>query len=241
MDIFRYIRWNKEHGFTQLDPWMKHLEEGYRDDGYLARVKAAAEEVRLPFGCIAVDGAHIYEPSEEARRANRAVAYRWIDICNYLGAAQVRIDAGGRDALTDDIFAIIVKGYEDVLSYARARNVEVIVENHWGTTKYPENVVRLMEALPDLGLLFDTWNWAEGTHEKAWEMCARYARLTHVKTYAFDALGNEVTYDVAKAIRILRDTGYQGTWVIESVPNDGNEEAAVDATLVLIKRVLGES
>lgn len=241
MDIFRYINWNKEHGFTQLDPWMKHLEEGYSDNAYLARVKTAAAEVGLPFGCIAVDGAHIYEPSQEARQANRAVAYRWIDICNYLGASQVRIDAGGRDALTDDIFAIIVEGYQDVLRYARERGVEVIVENHWGTTKYPENVVRLMEALPDLGLLFDTWNWAEGTHEKAWEMCAKYARLTHVKTYAFDVQGNEVTYDVSKAIRILRDGGYQGTWGIESVPNDGNEEAAVDATLVLIKRVLGES
>lgn len=241
MDIFRYIRWNKEHGFTQLDPWMKHLQEAYSDSNFLAQVKAAAEEVGLPFGCIAVDGAHIYEPSEEARLVNRRHAYRWIDICQYLGAPQVRIDAGGKDVMHDDEFAIIVEGYQDVLRYARERGVEVLVENHWGPTKHAANVVRLMEALPDLGLLFDTWNWADGTHEVAWRSCAQYARLTHVKTYAFDSQGNDATYDVVKAIRIVRDSGYQGTWGIESVPTDGDEEGAVIKTLALIQRVLAES
>ncbi len=71
-----------------LIPRMRHLEAGYDDNRYLEQVKAAAEQVGLPFGCIAVDGAHIYEPSEELRQANRKRAYRWIDICHYLGASQ---------------------------------------------------------------------------------------------------------------------------------------------------------
>jgi sugar phosphate isomerase/epimerase len=240
MDVFRYIQWNKEHGFTQLDPWMKHLQEGYQDDGYLAQVKSAAQAVGLPFGCIAVDGAHIYEPSEEARQTNRERAYRWIDICQFLGATQVRIDAGGPEEMPDDVFAVVVEGYHDVLDYARARDVEVLVENHWGPTKHAANVVKLMEALPDLGLLFDTWNWAPGTYDEAWPLCAPYARLTHVKTYAFDEQGNDSTYDVVKAIRLLLDSGYQGTWGIESQPYDGDEEAAAVATLALIKREVGE-
>jgi sugar phosphate isomerase/epimerase len=240
MDIFRYIQWNKEHSFTQLDPWMKHLEDGYADDAYLGRVKQAAAQVGLPFGCIAVDGAHIYEPTAEARQANRERAYRWIDICQYLGASQVRIDSGGPEEMPDDVFAIIVEGYEDVLRYAKERGVEVIVENHWGPTKHAANVVKILEALPELGLLFDTWNWAPGTQEQAWPMCAKYARLTHVKTYAFDAQGNDPTYNVVKAIRLLHDTGYRGTWGIESVPKDGDEEAGALGTLALIRRVLGD-
>jgi sugar phosphate isomerase/epimerase len=244
MDIFRFITWNKEHGFTQLDPWMKHLEAGYADDGYLARVKQAAAEVGLPFGCVAVDGAHIYEPTEEARQANRARAYRWIDICQQLGATQVRIDSGSReDNWPDDVFAIIVEGYQDVLAYARERGVEVIVENHWGPTKHAANVVKLLEALPGLGLLFDTLNWAPGTAEAAWPLTAKYARLTHIKSYAFDEQGNESTYDAPKAIQLLLDTGYQGTWGIESTPYAGAEaeEAGVDKTLALMKRVLHDA
>src|SRR5690349_4173811 len=94
MDVFDYFKYCKTAGFTLLDPWMKHLEAGYNDNAYLDRVKAAAADVGLPFGCIAVDGAHIYEPTAEARAKNREVAYRWLDISQYLGAKQVRIDAG---------------------------------------------------------------------------------------------------------------------------------------------------
>ncbi|MEM7534755.1 MAG: hypothetical protein AAF639_21430, partial [Chloroflexota bacterium] len=69
MDIFDNITWNKEHGFDLLDPWMKHMADGYVDTEagheFLTKVKAAAEEVGLPFGCVAVDGAHIYEPTAE--------------------------------------------------------------------------------------------------------------------------------------------------------------------------------
>jgi sugar phosphate isomerase/epimerase len=244
MDIFRYIQWSKDHGFTQLDPWMKHLEAGYSDDNFLARVKKAGEAVGLPFGCVAVDGAHIYEPSEEARQANRARAYRWIDICQYLGATQVRIDTGLReDNWPDDVFAIIVEGYNDVIAYAKKRGVEVLVENHWGPTKYAANVVKVLNAVPGLGLLFDSLNWAPGTAESAWPQVVKYARLTHIKSYDFDDQGNETTHDAPKVIRLLRDSGYQGTWGIESTPNAGAaaEEESVIKTLALIKRVLGDN
>ena len=127
------------------------------------RSRTAAEEAGLPFGCIAVDGAHIYEPTEEARAENRARAYRWLDIAGYLGAKQVRIDAGGPEEMPDDVFAIIVDGYNDLIPYAAARGIEVIVENHWGPTKHADNCVKLLEAVDGLGLLFDSNNWAEGT------------------------------------------------------------------------------
>lgn len=53
-----------------------HLQRAYDDNGSLAEVKAAAAETGLPMGCIAVDGAHIFEPSAEAREENRRRRYR---------------------------------------------------------------------------------------------------------------------------------------------------------------------
>ena len=200
MDIFEYIEWNRQHGFTLLDPWNVHLEAGYKDDAFLDAVKHAAARVGLPFGCVAVDGAHIYEPTAEARAENRAWAYRWIDICRYLGARQVRIDAGGPDEMPDDVFAVIVDGYADVLEYAGKRGVEVIVENHWGPTKHPKNVVKLLDTVKGLGLLFDTNNWAPGVREQAWEMCAKYAKLSHIKTFQFDDAGNDPSVDISRAM-----------------------------------------
>jgi sugar phosphate isomerase/epimerase len=239
MDIFDYIHWCNEQRFTQLDPWMKHLEQCLDDPEFVGDVLGAAEKIGLPFGCIAVDGAHIYEPSEEKRAANRLMAYRWIDIADQLGASQVRIDAGGPAEMPDDVFAIIVDGYRDVLEYAGRRDIEVIVENHWGPTLYPVNVVKLLDAVDGLGLLFDTNNWAEGKQEEGWERCVGYASLTHIKTFAFDAYGNDPSVDLSKAIRLLKESGYSGAWGVESCPLDGDERSAGAQTLALIKRELG--
>ena len=104
-DMFKYITDCKDLGATQLDPWNGHLapliagdhamKAGLVPNGqlsaaekaYLAQVKAAAEETGLPFGCLAVDGAHIYEATPEARALNRAVAYRWLEAASLLGAS----------------------------------------------------------------------------------------------------------------------------------------------------------
>ncbi|MBK8795023.1 MAG: TIM barrel protein [Anaerolineales bacterium] len=132
MDLFGYFRFCQEAGYTQLDPWNEHIKQAYDDNGFLAEVKAAAAETGLPMGCIAVDGAHIYEPTPEGRELNRARRYRWLEIAHELGAEQLRIDAGGRDQTLDEIFDVVVEGYKDIISRAQAQGVEIIIENHWG-------------------------------------------------------------------------------------------------------------
>ena len=99
--------------------------------------------------------------------------------------------------------------------------------------------MRILEAVPSLGLLFDTGNWPEGMREMGWTRCARYARATHLKTYAFDAEGDETTVDIPRAIHILQEAGYQGSWGIESVPREGDEYEAAKKSITLVRRVLG--
>jgi sugar phosphate isomerase/epimerase len=240
MDIDGYIKFCQENGFTQLDPWMKHLEPGLTDRSWLAKVKEAGDATGLPFGCVAIDGGHIYEPTAEVRAKTRAVAYAWLDVAEFLGASQVRIDTGGRvDVMSNEMLAIIVDGYNELIPRAHAKGLEVIVENHWGPTKHPHNVVKVLEAVDGLGLLFDTNNWAEGEQELGWELCAKYASLTHIKTFAFDADGNDPSVNLSKAFRLLQESGYNGAWGIESVPHDGDERGAAVKTLALIKRELG--
>jgi sugar phosphate isomerase/epimerase len=258
-DMFRYIADCRRLGATQLDPWDEHLaplknsEELWRtrvdpediqlspqDRDYLDRVKRAAEDAGLPFGCIAVDGAHIYEPTPAARRANRVAAYMWLEVAARLGARQVRIDAGGPEQLPADVFRIIVEGYRDLVARGRDRGIEILMENHWGPSPIPENVARIVEAVDGLGLLFDTHNWAPGMQERGWHMCARYARATHVKTFSFDEEGYEPSVDIPGAMHILMDAGYDGCWGIESCPRNGDEYEGVRKTIALIRRVLGE-
>jgi len=262
-DIFKYISDCKSLGATQLDPWNGHLatlktsEQTWRslvdpgdarlsaqDEAYLERVKRAAQDVGLPFGCIAVDGVHIYEPTSEARRANRAAAYGWLEVAARLGARQVRIDAGGPEEMPVDVFQIIVEGYRDLVARGReidadGHPIEILIENHWGSSRVPKNVVKIVEAVDGLGLLFDTNNWAPGTQEQGWQICSRYARATHIKTFSFNEEGYEPSVDIPKAIRILIEAGYDSCWGIESCPRDGDEYEGVRRTMALIRQVVG--
>ena len=240
MDFAGYVAFQRRHGFTQLDPWMKQLEPALEDRGWLGEAKRMAEDAGLPYGCIAVDGGHIYEESAAERAARRETAHRCLDVAAALGAAQMRIDSGGTEEFTEEIFEIVVEGFNDLIARAREAGVEILVENHWGPTKQAANTVRLLEEVDGLGLLFDTNNWAPGTHETAWQLCAPYARLTHFKTFSFDSQGNDPSVDLAKAFRILLESGYGGVWGIESTPRDGDEEGAALKTLALMRRALGE-
>jgi sugar phosphate isomerase/epimerase len=257
-DVFQYISDCHSLGCTQLDLWNGHLPSLLDDEArspasftpeyaqlspdemdYLARIKAAADTAGLPFGCLAVDGAHIYEPSPEARQANQVKAHRWLNIAEQLSAQQIRIDSGGPPDMPEDVLEIIVTGYNDLIPRAREKGIEVVIENHWGASRIPENVVRILEAVPGLGLLFDTGNWPDDMRETGWTRCARYARATHLKTYAFDADGNETTVDIPRAMRLLQEAGYQGSWGIESVPRQGDEYEAAKKSIALVRRVLG--
>ena len=93
--------------------------------------------------------------------------------------------------------------------------------------------------MPGLGLLFDSGNWPDDMRETGWTQCARYARATHLKTYAFDTEGNETTVDIPRVMRILQEAGYQGSWGIESVPPQGDEYEAAKKSIALVHRVLG--
>ena len=252
-DIFQHIKDCKELGACQLDPWNAHLAAAM--DGcdplaeaipaagmaFLRRVREAAKEAGLPWGCIACDGAHVYEEEEGKHRANRAAAYRWLEAAAFLGARQVRIDAGGPPEMPDHAFRIIVDGYNDIIPRAADRGVQVLIENHWGPSRLPDNVVRLIETIDGLGLLFDTNNWERGHQEEGWERCAPYAAATHIKTFAFDENGWDPSVDLKKAIAILVDSGYNDVWGIESCPRDGNEMDGARKTAELIRHALEAS
>lgn len=254
-DIFQYIQESKRMGCTRLEPWNAHLTTIHERDNviktepysieasrlteaeeeYLASIKQAANQAGLPFGCIAVDGAHIYEASEELRNKNRAKAYRWLSIAEKLGASHIRIDAGGRETWEGEVFPLIVEGYRDLITRASALGIRVLVENHWGKSMEPENLVRLLEELPELGLLLDSWNWAHGKQAQGWLQCAKYAEATHIKTFAFTESGEELTQNIPAFCKLLIDNGFKGCWGVETMPIDGDEIAAVRQTIALIK------
>lgn len=259
-DIFQHIKDVKQLGACQIDPWNGHLETIFRNDqqvplnadpavhgvlsqaekDYLLKIKEAAQADHLPWGCLAADGAHIYDDNEAVRRKNRAVACRWLSVAALLGVKLVRIDAGGPADLPDTVLKAIVNGYGDLIKRAVDLGLRIVIENHWGPSVYPGNIIKLLESVPGLGFLFDTNNWAPGLRDEGWERCAKLAAATHLKTFTFDKDGWETTADLKRVIRILLDCGYRDVWGIESCPRDGDEMEGARKTVRLLTMALGE-
>lgn len=256
-DMYRYITDCKELGCELLDPWNGHLVPLIREDealkigsnalkttfsqsglDYIAQVKAEADEAGMPFGCLAVDGAHMYESTPEQRAANRAAADRWLDVAKRLGASQVRMDSGGTPEMPDEMFDIIVEGFRDTVKRAQDLGIELLIENHWGASRPAENVVRMLNAVDGLGLLFDSGNFEAGAREAGWDILVPYTRAVHIKSWEFDETGNDPTVDLPKVIRMLADAGYQGCWGIESVSRDGDEYGGARKSIALVRRIL---
>jgi sugar phosphate isomerase/epimerase len=222
MDLDGYIAFCRDAGFTELDVWSLHIGDG--DEERL-------RDSPVPVGSLAVDGADAWAPTEKERAANRERAERWLDLAAAVGAKTVRFNAGPFHYAfepgtgTDEEFDGVVAGFTHLVDYGRERGVEVVTENHWGPFQHPDELDRLLDAVPGLGLLFDTKNWPDGTHEAAWERYAPRARTTHFKSID------------PRAVELVRNAGYDGCWGIEveGLPPDADERAAVTDALARLR------
>lgn len=258
-DMFDYITDCKEMGCSQLDPWNGHLTPLIMEDAqirvgdnptqatfspqaldYVARVKAAADAAGLPFGCIAADGSHVWEPTLEARAANRACAYRWLDVAHRLGAESMRTDTGGTADLPDDMFVIIVEGLKDIVSCGQQLGVRVSIENHWGASNVPKNVVRVLDSVPGLTLLLDSRNWAKGMREEGWQIGVPRAADVHIDIFKTQEDPQMLEADLTRLITMLVKAGYKGCWGIESLPED-DEYDGIRQSMTFIEKVVSAS
>jgi len=260
-DIFQYIQTCKDLGCTHLHPWSAHfiksvnhesvaalgqnpgagsVEEQFeapKDKGFLNDISEAAKDVGLLWEMIAVDRAYIYDEDPEVTKENRRRAIEWLDVAETIQCPAVRIDAGGTEELPDDMFKMIVEGYNDLIARAKDKGITIFMENHFGSSRNPDNVIRYLENIEGLHLLFDTNNFS-GDKEEAWRKCAKYASALHVKTLKLDEEGNETTANLPLALKLLVQAGYDGIWGIESVIKDMDEIQGAEKTIKLIKKIL---
>lgn len=263
MDLRSWMDACVDLGIRGLDPWGPHLV-GLKDRAkpmfadpdrdppavelddeelaFLDQVRADAAERDLVFGCLAGDGpSYIYEPEAWKLPRTRKLAERWIDVAARLGCAQARLDPGQwhKPEVPDEVMQTIVDGYRHLVDYGKQRNVQVLIENHWGCAAYPSVLFDILDRVEGLGLLFDTFNWAFNTQPEGWLGSAPRADALHVKCMYWTEDGEDLAQHVGHAIQLLRNAGYTGMWGIESTPRDGTSEIdGVRRTLDLIRRYL---
>jgi sugar phosphate isomerase/epimerase len=136
----------------------------------------------------------------------------------------------------DDAFNWCIQSIEACLPKAAECGVILALENHWGLTRTPEGVLRIVDALPSpwIGALMDTGNFREDLYPRLRKM-APQTIFVQAKTYhgGGEWYTLDVNYD--QVASILSDAGYHGYISLEF---EGKEdpETAVPKSIAELKR-----
>jgi sugar phosphate isomerase/epimerase len=227
-----------EFGVDGLEICDSHFEA--TDVAYLDEIRAGLADHDLTVANIPVSAGKAAEPDPAQRSSNLNAWTEWLDVAKYVGSPAMRVDSGGTEADPGTLHRII-DAYRAVLERARERKIKVLIENHGGVSGDPAALEKILGAINDpyFATCPDLGNFALEDRERGIRVMSPRAGMVHLKTYDFDAAGDETTIDVEGAIRALREAGYDG-WLSIEFEGSGPEAEGVLKTKALAERVLAE-
>ena len=182
-------------------------------------------------------------PNAEYKQEQIEHTLRCIEIAYQLGIPSIRLNSGRWNTVKsfdelmtlrgdepplpgfeeDDAFRWCQECIEACLPKAEECGVLLALENHWGLTREPEGVLRIVEAVnsPWLQVLMDTGNFLEAPYDKLEKMAAR-AVYVHAKTYYGGGEWYTLEIDYRKVAKILAKAGFNGYLALEF---EGKESA----------------
>jgi sugar phosphate isomerase/epimerase len=139
----------------------------------------------------------------------------------------------------DDAFGWVIGSIEKCLPQAERHGVVLALENHWGLTRKPEGVLRIVNAIqsPWLGAMMDTGNFLEEPYPKLEQMAPKTV-FVQAKTYFGGGEWYTLDLDYARIAKILRDVNYRGYVSLEF---EGKEDPAtgVPKSLEMLRKAFG--
>ena len=162
---------------------------------------------------------------------------RWNSIKSFDDLMKVKGDEPPIAGYTDeDAFKWCIESIEACLPAAEKAGVVLALENHWGLTTRPENLLRIYKAVksPWLGINLDTGNFATDPYAGL-ELLAPHAVIVQAKTYYGGGEWYTLDLDYPRIAGILRKAGFHGYVSLEM---EGKEtpDTAVARSLDVLRR-----
>ncbi len=237
MDGFGYLEACRyRYQLDTADLWCGVLgfdPDRYLQPEFLTQVRAALRERGLSLVNYHADGCHVWEDDPDTRARHATLAERHLRAAEFLGAATVRIDTGGRDRhWTAEQFDTIAARFREWSARAGDGGYRIGPETHWGAENYPDNMLRLAQAvdLPAYGILLHMGKDVAGTPDEYDRRLAPLAMHTHIDQRTTEQR-------IESALRILREAGYRGALGVEH-HSARNEYAEVAVQLAKVRRAV---
>lgn len=188
---------------------------------------------------------------EKERNASVERHHKWVDAAQAMGCHAIRVNLRGSDS-PEEWKENSIDGLTKLSTYAKEKNIEILVENHGGLSSNAKMLVDVMAkvdmdncgTLPDFGnfcIIRDDDDCAEAYDQyKGVEEMMPYAKAVSAKTHDFDANGNETQIDYVKMLQVVKDHGYTGFIGVEYEGSELGEEAGIIATKELMLKAAQE-
>jgi len=225
---------------------------------YCRKLKRLAFRNGVDVACLSTHQSFV-SPDPKARQAQVDHTLRCLDVADALGAASIRINSGRWNTVKDfdefmkkrglepplaghtddEAYDWAIEGLGKCLKRAEELGIVLALENHWGLSRSPEGLLRLLAPFdsPFIGALMDTGNFLEDPYDKL-KAIAPKTVFVQAKTYYGGGLWYTLDLDYRRIAGILADAGYSGYVSLEM---EGKEQAdtAVPKSLGVLRKSFG--
>jgi L-ribulose-5-phosphate 3-epimerase len=239
-------------GFDGID--VLHIQMEQESNDYLQGLKRRALINGIDLCCLSTHQDFV-SPDKADRQKNIDHTIKCIELAYSLGIPIIRLNTGrwGTTKSFDELMANrgiepALPGYTDedgfkwainsiekCLPAAKKCGVILGLENHWGLSRTPEGLLRIIKAIdsPWLQVLLDTGNFLEDPYEKL-QQCAPYAVFMQAKTYYGGGIWYTLDLDYHRIAQIMRKHNFRGYISLEF---EGNEDykMAIPKSLALLR------
>lgn len=246
LDMPKIARQEFDIGAIELvSTMLLSTEKAYLDE--LAK-NASDNDVKLLL--IMIDGqGNIASEKEDERAAAVANHKTWIDIANGFGCHSIRMNWAGapQDVMEkpEVLTAVVERSapyFRQLCEYGDTKDINVIIENHWGPSSYPRAMEQLIGAVdhPRFGTLPDFGNFPDDVDKyEAIDALMNHAKALSAKCYDFDdETGMETKLDYPRLLEICCGKhGYNGYIGIEYEGDRLSEYEGIAACKKLLDRM----
>ncbi|MEP3208267.1 MAG: sugar phosphate isomerase/epimerase family protein [Maribacter sp.] len=261
VDPYTFAEKAKNWGFTGLE-YVSQLynpelsDANYSDEAMAAFVEKSNTEAKkhgMENVLIMIDGQGNLAVNDEAERNETVEKHKkWVDAAAAMGCHAIRVNLNG-SMVPEEWQASAIDGLTKLSTYAKTKNINVLVENHGGLSSNGALHAAVMKAvdldncgtLPDFGNFCITRNedWTCNLEYDKYKGVAElmpYAKAVSAKSNDFDDEGNAIGIDYVKMMQMVKDAGYTGFIGVEYEGSILNEEAGIKATKDLMLKVAKE-
>ncbi len=235
-----------------------HRQMDSEDNAYCQRLKRLAFVNGLDLICLSIHQ-NFVSPDPEVRQTHIDHTIRCIELAYRLGIPCIRLNSGRWGTIAsfdelmdrrgdepalpgytdDDAFNWCIDSIAACLPKAEECGVLLALENHWGLTRTPAGVLRIVDALnsPWMVALMDTGNFRENLYENLEQMAPR-AAFVQAKTYFGGGEWYTLDIDYQRVATMLRAVHYRGYISLEF---EGKEDPAtgVPKSLEVLRAAFG--